>query len=433
MAIAVFTLFLAVPALKAQDTLRFLSMNIWQEGTSVPNGLQKIRDVIIAVDPDVVVFAEVRNYNSEDWTTKIVNALADEGHSYYGKFYGGDVSVISKFPILSGHVVISTGPGSVVAYRLHTKSTDIVVAAAHLDYTYYACYLPRGYNGGDPNWKMIDDGTGNPSPVTDTTEILTYDLKSYRDEQIAAFLQDVQNDTVPVFLMGDFNAPSWMDWTARTGSMFDHHGVIIHWPNTFALADSGFTDAFRAWFPDEVRNPGITWPSFATDKGSTSWTPKADERDRIDYIFFKGERLSVAGAALVGPRESYAYNKIDTSYTSHETFLAADLPWPSDHKAVYAEIVVDTTTTFSPVTHAAISFFTVSPNPASGEIRIRLDRSYRDLDVQIYTVDGKRVFEKSYQSKKTVTVPVSQFREGIYLVNICAEGKRGLVKTMIKR
>ena len=46
--------------------LTFLTFNIWQEGTSVPNGLQKISDVIIETNPDVVCFTEVRNYKNQD-------------------------------------------------------------------------------------------------------------------------------------------------------------------------------------------------------------------------------------------------------------------------------------------------------------------------------------------------------------------------------
>jgi endonuclease/exonuclease/phosphatase family metal-dependent hydrolase len=418
--------------LTAQDTIRLMSFNIWQEGTSVTNGLEKIRDVIITIDPDVVCFAEVRNYNGEDWTTKIVNALAAEGHTYQGHFYGGDVSLISKYPLLSGKVVYN-GNGSVVNYRLEAPSTEIVVGCAHLDYTYYACYLPRGYHGGSPDWSMIDDGSGNPDPVTNVEDILGYNLSSKRDEQVAAFLNAVEDDTVPVFLMGDFNEPSWLDWTSKTGTMFDHHGVVIVWQNTKALADSGFTDAFREVFPDEVRNPGITWPSFATGKGSTSWTPKADERDRIDFIFYKGERLTAAEAALVGPRASYAYNITDTTYTSHEAFLAGDLPWPSDHKAVYAEVVIDTTTTFLPSTGSHESFFTVSPNPADNIIRIRFDKTYQNIKTGIYNVAGEEIVSRTFTHHKEIQLSLDKLHPGLHFVRVSADGKSSIAKIMVEK
>ena len=60
-------------------TLRILQLNVWQEGTSVPRGLDKICDVIVAAKADVVCFSEVRNYHGQDWTSKVVAALACRG------------------------------------------------------------------------------------------------------------------------------------------------------------------------------------------------------------------------------------------------------------------------------------------------------------------------------------------------------------------
>jgi len=318
----------------SQEKVKLLTFNIWQEGTSVSNGLDKIRDIIIASNPDIVSFTEVRNYNNEDWTSKIVNKLKEKGCDYFGKYAGGDVSLISKYPIASTKVVYE-GEGSVVLFSVNLKSKSIVVASAHLDYTNYACYLPRGYYGGSPNWGLVKDSDGEKSPITNVKEILSYNLASTRDEQIAAFLSEVENETKPVILMGDFNEPSHLDWTEKAAHFFDHNGVIINWNSTYALFQNGYVDAYRNYFPDEVQNPGITWPSKTSGKGSTSWTPSSDERDRIDFIFYKGEGIKTVYAALVGPKESYAYDNLVRSYTSNENFMANTLDWPSDHKAVY--------------------------------------------------------------------------------------------------
>ena len=320
---------------QAQETISFMEFNVWQEGTSVPNGLSKIKEVIIEVNPDIIGFTEVRNYNNEDWTTKIVTALSAAGYEYYGNYAGGDVSLISKYPIISSSTIYD-GEGSVVRFDIDVKGQAIIVAVAHLDYTHYACYLPRGYNGGTPDWKMIDDGEGKPKPVMDIQQILSYSLNSERDEQIATFLSAVEDELKPIILMGDFNEPSYADWTENNSKMFDHQGLVIPWHNLLALHNSGFIDTYREFFPDETKNPGITWPSFVDEKGSSSWTPLADERDRIDYILYKGEGIQTKYVSLVGPKSSYVYNQIDSSYTAEENFLAEKLPWPSDHKAVFS-------------------------------------------------------------------------------------------------
>ena len=315
------------------NQVKFMTFNIWQEGTSVSNGLIKIRDVITETNPDIVCFTEVRNYKNKDWTNKIIKELRDKGYSFYRGYVGGDISLISKFPITSGSL-INNGEGSIAKFDVNINKNTIVVACAHLDYTKYACYLPRGYNGGTPNWNMINDDNENPAPVTDVDQILAYNLKSERDEQIADFLKDIENETQPVILMGDFNEPSHLDWTENTSDLFDHNGVVINWQSTHVLFKNGFTDAFRNFFPDEKSNPGITWPSLAHGEKSTSWTPKSDERDRIDYIFYKGKSIETLYATLIGPKDSYAYGELTDSFTSNENFIADKLDWPSDHKAV---------------------------------------------------------------------------------------------------
>jgi len=315
-----------------QETVKFMTFNIWQEGTSVTNGLTKIRDVIIATNADVVCFTEVRNY-SGDWTTKIVNELSDAGHMYYRGYAGGDVSLISKYPITS-----SSLNGVIASFNLNVNDKKIVAASAHLDYTKYACYLPRGYNGGTPDWNRIDDGMGNPDPITDINQILSYNLSSSRDEQIATFISAMSSEEAPIILLGDFNEPSHLDWTANTTAMFDHNGTVVPWQTSVTLSNNGYVDSYRDYYPNEVTHPGISWPSLAHGKESTSWTPLSDERDRIDYIYYKGSDIVTTNVAIVGPKESYSKNQIVTTNTSNENFIADNLDWPSDHKGVFSEL-----------------------------------------------------------------------------------------------
>ena len=323
-----------------QKELSFLTFNVWQEGTSVPNGLEKIRDVIIKTNPDIVCFVEVRNYKNQDWTTKIVNALAKSGQQYYRGYVGGDVSFISKYPLNNGRQVFgNTDKGTVVNFDVNVNENIIVISGVHLDYTYYASNLPRGYNGGSPDWKMIDNGQGKPAPITNLDTIQSYNLKSTRDEAIASFLTSVNTTNNPVILMGDFNEPSWLDWSEKTKNMFNHNGVVIPWYNTHKLYKEGFTDAYRAIYANEITHPGSTWPTYAHEKKSTSWTPLADERDRIDFIFFKGNGITLKDIAMVGPKELYVYDKLNISSTSKDKFIASDLPWPSDHRAVLAKFL----------------------------------------------------------------------------------------------
>ena len=93
-------------------------------------------------------------------------------------------------------------------------------------------------------------------------------------------------------------------------------------------------------FPDEIKHPGFTWPAPAVGKKTTSWAPKSDERDRIDFIYHsESERLHAARAWIVGPKACFiGEEKADDP--GQDVFLAADLPWPSDHKGVLVEFEI---------------------------------------------------------------------------------------------
>ncbi|MDP4277219.1 MAG: endonuclease/exonuclease/phosphatase family protein, partial [Bacteroidota bacterium] len=315
--------------------LKVMQFNIWSEGTSVPNGLTYIRDIINSVNPDLVCFSEVKNY-SGDWTTKIITELAALGKTYYrGYVAGSDVSLISKYPITSSGPVIG---GATVPYVITIDGASIVVCPSHLDYTYYATYLPRGYacggSGKYAGWNAFSPFL----PETNVSEIEAQNLASNRDEQIGAFISYMKNETRPVLLLGDFNEPSCLDWTAKQASLYDHNGVVYEWSTTLSLKNNGFVDAYRQVYPDEVENPGITWPAVATGVGSTSWAPLSDERDRIDYIFYKGEGVVATEASIVGPKGCYVKSASTTDGNGNDLFEASTMPWPSDHKAVTATI-----------------------------------------------------------------------------------------------
>lgn len=415
------------------NSLKVLQFNIWQEGTSVPNGMTYIRDVIAEVNPDIVCFSEVRNYTG-DWTTKIVNNLAAIGLNYNRGYAYGDVSIISKYPITSS----GTNLGAISVFDVDVNGQSVVVATAHLDYTYYATYLPRGYNCGGSSpytgWSKIGASNQDPQPVTDPAIISEQNLGSRRDEQIAAFLNHIKNETRPVILVGDFNEPSHLDWTARQANMFDHHGVVFPWHTTKTLENNGFVDAFREVYPDEVANPGITWPSVATGVGSTSWTPEADERDRIDYIFYRGATLSATSVAIVGPKASYVNNVSSTANTQNDTFEADQLPWPSDHKGVSAVINLSANSAarmFETTDNTTLTenTFSVYPNPTKGMVNIKCE----DCTPFTYTVRnflGQTIIQQT-TTQNNVNINLKSAPKGMYFIDVKTK-KKTLTYKIIK-
>jgi predicted metalloprotease with PDZ domain/endonuclease/exonuclease/phosphatase family metal-dependent hydrolase len=331
---------------KSPSTLRVMQFNLWQEGTSVKDGFNQIADVIAASNADLIALSEVRNYNKTDLHQRLLEALRQRGCDYHAQYAGGDVGLLSRWPIQKAEAVAdetAKDHGSVIAFHIkHPSGRKIVFCSAHLDYLNYAIYLPRGYDGN--SFKIIDpDGDGVPNPVTDLAALHAMDLASKRDESIESFLSYAKKSAPKnaiQFLVGDFNESTHLDWTAATKDLYDHNGVVIEWQNSQRLSNAGFIDSWRALHPNPVTHPGATWPSPASSRGSTSWTPKADERDRIDFIYSNQRNIQPVAAWIVGPQSYWLKDHIEPCTTS-DSFTLTDHPWPSDHKGLIVDFKVN--------------------------------------------------------------------------------------------
>ena len=131
-----------------KSQLKVLQINIWQEGTMVPDGFPAIANEIIAKKADVVLFSEVRNYNNTDFVQRILAELKSKDAVYHGisSEPSLDVAFISKFPIKDQRSLYNEANkvGNVLKSKIQVAGRNFTFYAVHLDYTNYACYLPRG-------------------------------------------------------------------------------------------------------------------------------------------------------------------------------------------------------------------------------------------------------------------------------------------------
>lgn len=313
--------------------LTVLQMNIWQEGTMVKNGFEAIADEVNRLDPDLVLFSEVRNYDGKQFIPRILQALKERGKNYYGKNSKLDVGILSKYQITEQYEVASPDNKVVRILKAKIEINDYQVAvySAHLDYTHYACYLPRGYSG--VTWKKLD------APVLNAAEIEKANNESLRDEAIVGFIEDAQKEKGNIIILGgDFNEPSHLDWQENTKDLWDHNGTIVRWDCSVLLTQNGFKDAFREKYPNPVTHPGFTFPSDnpGVDVSKLAWAPDADERDRIDFIYYMPhKKLKLKDAAVVGPSKSIIRGQ-RAEENSKDKFIQPKGVWPTDHKAVLA-------------------------------------------------------------------------------------------------
>lgn len=143
--------------------------------------------------------------------------------------------------------------------------------------------------------------------------------RGHQIEELLEKIGKLPNKDLPVFVTGDFNEPSHLDWTAATAKS-GRHPVKVAYPSSSALAKKGFTDAWRKFYPDEMKHPGYTWTPVSKPDN-----PK-DHHDRIDFVYFKGKQIEVKNVSIVGENKKNADIVVS--------------PYPSDHRAVVATFIL---------------------------------------------------------------------------------------------
>jgi hypothetical protein len=325
----------------AHRTLKVLQFNIWLGGSQVPGGRAGIADTLAAVKPDVVMLSE----STPERVAALLSDLADRGLTYFDNRNPVDPAVISRYPIIE-HASFPSWSKAVVS----VDGTEVTAYSGHLEYRYYVAYLPRAYGGGTPapletseyGWGEIPTG-----PITDLGLIERLNEASGRTKVTRTVLADAAKERAKgrlTLMAGDFNEPSHRDWTRRTRNLFDHHGAVVEWSTTKAIEAAGFRDSYRVMHPDPVRTPGFTWPSDnpAADVGQLTWAPKADERDRIDFVFYHPDRrIKLLDSVIVGPSSTIVRNK-RVEEAGRDEFWEPTWTWPTDHKAVLSTFRITT-------------------------------------------------------------------------------------------
>ena len=213
---------------------------------------------------------------------------------------------------------------------------EVAVYTGHLDYLDCAYYNVRGYDGN--TFKE----TTKPETID---EVLRLNDLSWRDNAVQIFINEARHDIAAgrcVVFGGDFNEPSHLDWIHATANMFDHNGMAIHWTVSSMLARAGFKDSYRELYPNPVTHPGFTYPCFniAADISKLTWAPKADERERIDLIYFKGRGMQVEQAQIFGPNVCVCRSQPVQDKWDDPILLPKGGTWPTDHRGLLVKFTV---------------------------------------------------------------------------------------------
>lgn len=317
--------------------LKVFQINIWQETTMVEGGFNGLVEEIVRLDPDIVLLSEVRNYKGIQFVPRLVETLRMKGKEYNGETSELDVGILSKYEIMEQgqNCAGASDAGSVLKARINMEGRTVVVYSAHLDYTHYACYLPRGYDG--VTWKKME------IPVTDPKVIEQANSASMRDEAILHVIADAEKEEGNIILLGgDFNEPSHLDWMENVKDLWDHRGAVVRWNCSVLLEKAGFKDSYRTKYPDPLTYPGFTYPADNPDVPleCLDWVPDADGRDRIDFIYYFPEKgIELKEVCMVGPLGTIIRNKRVAEKTEDKIIRPQGV-WPSDHKGILATFII---------------------------------------------------------------------------------------------
>ncbi len=289
------------PAIGAE--LRVMSFNIWVGGESGNQPLAQTAEVIRAARADVVGLQEThgseRNGRRNDAGIELAKLL---GWHYFNQ--GGSPGILSRYPI-----VTNTPARHGVAIRLPTGQR-VWMFNVHFNHAPYQPYQLLGIPYAN-------------APFIKTADEAVAEANKARGGEVKRLLDDLKPALAsgePVFLTGDFNEPSHLDWTERAANA-QRCPLPVRWPATFSAVQAGMRDAFRTAHPDEIARPGWTWTPLTQPDD-----PK-DRHDRIDFVFFAGKGALVTRCEVVGEAKDSA----DIVVT----------PFPSDHRAVVASVAIE--------------------------------------------------------------------------------------------
>ncbi|WP_216215587.1 endonuclease/exonuclease/phosphatase family protein [Amycolatopsis aidingensis] len=290
------------PGARLVPELKVLSWNLWHGGSQVNGAREKQLRFLLESDVDVVGMQET--------SSTAGRALAEAlGWDYYQAGY--DMAVISRYPIVGRSEPPAESGLAGMSARIRIderRREDVVLWNVHLGYTPYGPY--DACFGGMTERELLarERQSGRTGQITDVLAAMRPELAESGD--------------TPVLLVGDFNAPSHLDWTPRTERC---GGSAVDWPTSVLPERAGLRDSFRTANPDPVADPGTTWsPIFHTFEGGYGYDEHRGEpepQDRIDFVHFAGELEVTGSRAVVAGDPKPA--------PEHE-----DNEWTSDHAAV---------------------------------------------------------------------------------------------------
>ncbi|HPE58216.1 MAG TPA: endonuclease/exonuclease/phosphatase family protein [Bacteroidales bacterium] len=267
---------------------------MWLGGEADHHNIEKSLEVIRVSGAEIIGLQEAYGYNEDGSNHDNGKIIAEKlGWNYIDQ---GGYGMMSRFPVVG---ISPTQKG----VKLKIDENKFVwFFNCHLNYIPYQPYQLASKEYGD-------------YPFISTEKEAVAWADSARGDVVREYVSEIQNITDegwPVFLTGDFNEPSFLDWTDEAVKK-GIYNLKVTWPSSAAFAKIGMKDAFRESYPDVEKYPGKTWSAIDYP---------GEIHDRIDFVFFKGKQVKVLNVNTIGFNDGISNIGIED--------------YPSDHRAVYA-------------------------------------------------------------------------------------------------
>lgn len=276
-------------------SIKIMSFNIWKGGGT---SIGKTAEVFVASGVDIIGVQEAYDRNSNK-AKYIADSLG-----WYSFENSRSQTVISKYPIVD-----TSTNNKGVKVRINDKHF-VWIFNVHLNHCPYEPYQLNNieYCGG---------------PFLTTEEEAVKSAKATREKQVKSNIEDileVRKEGYPIFVTGDFNEPSFLDWTDKATAA-GLCKIPVKWPSTrMFIEEGGMQDSYRTIYPDEVAKPGHTWTPLPEIR------KYAEVFDRIDFVLFSGNNIKVVKSQLLGEDSPLSDIKFND--------------YPSDHRAVLSSFII---------------------------------------------------------------------------------------------
>ena len=240
--------------------MKLMGFNIFHGGHELGQEVGVNRVIEVVKESKAEVIGMIETYGS--------GAIIADALGYYLYLRSSNLSIMSKYPIVETYDIFQPFNCSAATIQI---SQDQSINYVNL----WLNYMPN-----------TDQAIRERQPVEqiigDEWKTRAKELKTILGEMKPLMKQDI-----PLFVSGDFNIASHLDWTKEARDI--HQGYVIEWPTSKLMIDAGFKDSYRELYPDPVKNQCLTWSPMS----------KLDLQYRIDFIYYKGNSVRVTDSKMI--------------------------------------------------------------------------------------------------------------------------------------